>query len=759
MPDRHPFAALALLPALLLPSLAGAQQEPAGERPASERQAHTVARATSPVRVDGRLDEAAWATVEPIAIPWEWFPGDNTPAPVETEVFVAFDDDRLYVAFRAHDPEPGAVRAHLSDRDTERPDDVVGFEIDTFNDRRRAYRFQANPLGVQLDSQISDANDSEDLSWDAIWESAGRLTADGYVVEMAIPFRQLRFPRATEDGGIEAVQTWGFLAYRDYPRSVNHQLRSTPQDRDLDCRVCQYETIAGLAGMDVGHNLEITPTLTADRTDARPSLDAPREAGDEDFEAGLTTRWGVTSNVTLLATVNPDFSQVEADVAQLSVNERFALFFPEKRPFFLEGADFFAAPFNTVFTRTVANPEWGAKLTGKEGKSSFGVFAARDRLTNLIFPGAEASGFASLDGDLTSGVVRYRRDVGSTSTVGLLYTGREGEDGYSNHLYGADGALRLTPSDTLRFAIYESETRYPDAVAEAQGQPLGSFTGTGWRLDYTRGTREWAFRGLYQSFDDGFRADSGFVPRVGYTQSLAVAQRNFYGTPKDWYRRLQATVNYTRLDTQAGDLIEQGVNLELAYDGPWQSRVALGVRPNEEVFRGARFDNLRADLDVSVRPTGSFAYGLFVRGGEVIDFTNVRQSDFLVVRPSVEFRLGRHVTGELQHEWQEFEHEGDRFLTANLSQATLLYHLNVRAFFRAILQYQDVDRVLANYTNPGSLNADDEELFTQFLFSYKLNARTALFVGYSDQHQGTEAIDLTQRSRTFFFKVGYAFLW
>jgi len=755
---RQHLAVLAVAAALFLAPQPAAAQGVAGAQEGAaagprQRLQHRLAAATSAIHVDGVLDEAAWDDAEVLTVPYEWFPDDNTPAPVETEVRITFDASRLYVSFRAHDPEPAAIRAHLSDRDSERRDDVVGIEIDTFDDRRRAYRFQVNPLGVQLDSQISDVDDSEDLSWNAIWDSAGRLTADGYTVEMAVPFKQLRFPRDVSE------QTWGLLAYRDYPRTVYHQLKSTWNDRDLDCRVCQYETVGGLSGMQVGHNLELTPTVTADRTDRRPVAEGPLVEGTEDVEAGLTARWGLTSNVTLLATVNPDFSQVEADVAQLDVNERFALFFPERRPFFLENADVFGTPLRAVFTRTVADPQWGVKLTGKEGRSSFGVFASRDELNNLIFPGPDSSGFTSLDQQVSGGVLRYRRDVGKTSTVGFLYTGREGEDGYRNHVYGVDGSLRLTSSQTLRFQLLESDTRYPDEVAAAQGQPADAFSGSAWRLDWTRGTREWAFRALYQSYDEGFRADSGFIPRVGYRQAVGVVQRTFWGSEDDWYRRFVVVANGTRLETQDGDLIEQGANLELTWRGDLQSAITLGIRPNEETFGGETFENLRGDLTLSIQPSGTFAGELFLRGGEIIDFSNVRQADFRLVRPKVEFRLGSHFTGDLQHEWQEYEHEGQRFLTANLTQTTLLYHLNVRAFFRAIVQYRDVERVLENY-NPGlSLRAEEQELFTQFLFSYKLNARTVLFAGYSDLHQGNESVDLEQRNRTFFLKVGYAFLW
>jgi len=712
-----------------------------------------VAPAASRIEVDGALDEPAWASAAVVPLTHEWLPRDNAPPPVATECLVTFDDDRLYVAFRAHDPSPSEIRAYLADRDTAFEDDAVGFYIDTFNDRRRAFHFRANPLGVQLDAAVSDVDGSEDFSWDAIWASAGRITADGYTVEMAIPFEQLRFPRAAEE------QSWGFLALRNYPRSVVHDLRSTYDDKSLDCLVCQFDTLTGFTGMDPGYNLEVVPTVTAGHSEARPELDAPFETTSEDVEAGVSARWGITPNVVLNATVNPDFSQVEADAAQLDVNERFALFFPEKRPFFLEGADFFATPLDVVFTRTVADPTFGVKLTGKEGPHAFGLFAAEDRLNNLIFPGPEFSSFTSLDQDVRSAVLRYRRDVGATSTLGVLYAGREADD-YRNHVLGLDGTVRLSDSDTLRLHAAGSETAYPDALALAEGQPLGSFQDLAWQLEYTRVTREWFWylRGAERGED--FRADSGFLPQVGYREAVGLVERTFWGGPDTWYSRFLAQLDYTHRETEAGARLEDGANLVLTYEGPVQSLVSLGVRPNREAFLGEEFENLRGDLRMGLRPSGAVGLEIFLRGGEIIDFVNVRQAEFLLVQPRIDFRLGRRVSGSLEHLWEEFDVPGGgRFLEANLTQASLVYHLSVRTFFRAILQYQDVERDLALYTVEPKPEPEEEELFSQLLFSYKLNPETVVFLGYSDLHQGFQGIDLTQRNRTFFLKVGYAFLW
>jgi hypothetical protein len=743
--------ALAVLAAGAASPLTAAQDAAVPVPPAAAA-GFTVRPASGPIEIDGLLDEPAWADAAVVPLTHEWLPGDNTPPPVATEALVTFDATHLYVAFRAHDPHPEAIRAHLADRDNDFVDDAVGFAIDTFDDRRRAYRFEVNPLGVQRDAIVSDVDDSEDASWDATWDSAGRIGEGGYTVEVAVPFRQLRFPRG------DGEQTWGFLAQRTYPRSVVHQLYSSANQRALDCLVCQYHPLTGFTRLETGHSLEVVPTVTANRTDVRADLVGPLEKGDEDAEAGLTGRWGITDNVTLLGTVNPDFSQVEADAALLAVNERFALFFPEKRPFFLEGADVFATPLQAVFTRTVADPAFGVKVTGKEGSHAFGVFAAEDRINNLIFPGAFGSALGSIDEDVRSAVVRYRRDVGRRSAFGLLYAGRAGESAYQNHVYGADGLLRLTDSDTVRVQVLGSTTRYPDEVALARGQPSGTFDDLAARVTYNRGTRNWTVFGFLTSLGEDFRADSGFIPQVGVVSGALQVGRTFWGSEASWYSRFRVLASNARTETREGELFEDSYNFDLVYEGPRQSFVQLGVRPNRERFRGETFENLRSDLRMSIRPSGDFSAELFLRGGEIIDFANARQSEFVRVAPKVELNLGPRFSGAAEHLYEELWIDDGTFLQANLSQATLRYFLSVRTFFRAIVQYQQIDRNLARYEVPG-FAAEEEDLFTQLLFSYKLNPQTVLFAGYSDTRLGTASVDLTQADRTFFFKVGYAFLW
>jgi hypothetical protein len=768
---RHPlrrFAAPVL--AILLPAAAGlAPPRSAAAVPVSDAAAATaraavpVRAATTPIAVDGLLSEAAWDDARAVPLAWEWYPGDNEEPPVDTVCLVTFDDDNLYVAFRAADPEPGRVRAHLADRDSAFEDDLVGFVVDPFADRRRGYRFQVNPLGVQMDALVSDVDDSTDWTWDAIWDAAGRLTPEGYTVEIAVPWKQIRFPRAgagVEPSGADPQApppgTWGFLALRDYPRSVDHQLRSVPHDRDRDCDVCQFGSLSGLTGLTPGLDLEVIPTLTASRSDQRdPFPEGDLQAGDEETEAGLTARWGITPSVRLAATLNPDFSQVEADAAVLDVNTRFAIYYPEKRPFFLEGSDLYSTLLPAVFTRTVADPTWGLKLSGTEGRHAFGALLARDDVTNLVFPGYQGSDSTSLDVATTDSVLRYRRDVGRRSTLGLLYTGRDG-GGYGNDVLGVDGALRLGGSDTVRFQVLGSRTEYPGDVVAELDQPAGSFDDLAWRVRYNHGERDWSWFGYYDDLGTDFRADSGFLTRVDLRQARAGVSRTVWGEDGDGYSRLVFTSNFDATEDQAGEIHEWGADIGVNYEGPWQSGVSIFYAPNQEHFDGVDYRDDRYSIGFEIQPIGGLATEIGVNWGETIDYANSRQAHFVSVYPGVAFNLGRHVEGSLEHLWERAGVDVGELYEANVSELKLYYHFDRRTYLRALVQRQAVD------FNPpvweDEIDPESRELFLQLLFSYKLNPQTVLLAGYSDDRQADSTTDLTQAGRTFFLKVGYAFL-
>jgi hypothetical protein len=730
----------------------GRQAPPAPAARVFPKVTFTVSRAASEIKIDGVLDEAAWAAAAVVPLPYEWAPGDNVPPPVETECLVTYDARNLYVAFRAHDTRPRDIRAHLMDRDdtdTLIQDDHVGIMIDTFNDERRAFQFRVNPLGVQADAIFSEQDGVEDFSWDMIWNAVSRITADGYIVEAAFPLKQLRFQAG------QGPQTWGFEAFRSWPRNVRHRISSQPRDRSKGCILCQENKISGLQGLAQGRNAELDPTATFSRTDELASPDARGLArGDPDAEVGLTGRWSFTSSMTLNGTINPDFSQVEADVAQLDVNQRFALFYPEKRPFFLEGVDYFVTPIQSVFTRTVADPYYGVKVTGKQGGNAIGVFATRDSINNLVFPANQGSSEASLDDDVSTVVGRYRRDIGSSSTIGALYAGREG-DGYHNRQIGVDLFWRVTPSDAVRVQYIRSDTQYPESVAAVNGQPKGAFGGDGTWIDYQRFTEKWFVFGSYESYGSGFRADAGFVPRVDVRTVSGQAQRRWYRGAGSWFNTFDVGMVAIHTTDGGWTMTDQSVGAFVTYTGPYQTQIQFTVPRNVTVYDGVRYEYLRKNVSFGIKPSGRSNLSILARFGDGVDYANSRKARGVIqVAPAVEYRPTSRVSLQASYTLDQLSVDGGRLYRANLGQLKAVYHINVRTFVRAILQYTDISRDTDLYLFP--VESRTRRLFSQYLFSFKLNPQTVIFAGYSDNSAAVPGNDLQQQNRTFFVKLGYA---
>jgi hypothetical protein len=720
-----------------------------------------VIRASGPIKIDGVLDEADWAAAAPIPLPYEWQPGDNIPSPVKTECYVTYDLRNLYVAFRCFDPDPKKIRAHLMDRDdtdTLILDDHVSIMVDTFNDERRGFQFRVNPLGVQADANFSESEGYEDFSWDAIWNAAAKITDWGWAAEIAIPLSQLRFHH------VDGPQTWGFDAERSWPRDARHRMTSHPRSRNVNCILCQFNKLTGFEGITPGRNIEIDPTLTASRTDAMNMAEFPAGSlarGDAEFEPGLTAKWGLTPDLILNAAANPDFSQVEADVAQLAINRRFALFYPEKRPFFLEGADFFLTPVQAVFTRTVADPLWGTKLTGKTGRTAMGFFADEDQMTNLVLPSNQGSAAASLDQDAFGGVFRLRQDVGKMSTLGVLYTGRVGS-GYFNHLAGADGFIRLDQKNSITFQVLHSETDYPAEFAAAFGQREDRFGGNAVNLQYQYFSRRWILGLNYQDMSPGFRADYGFVPRVDTRDGQVMAFRQIWGKPKSWFNYIRLGAAGEVVYDHAGTLTDRGLTLGALIQADLETQLNVHGIFSRTFYQGQYFDTAELMTDFRVRPFSGSEIGFQGQAGQAIDYANVRPAGVFSIGPYGSFSLLRHLNMVLSHTYERLFRSGETVYTANLSQAKFVWNFSVRSFVRAILQYQDLEQNPAMYLSP--VDTRTRGLFTQFLFSYKLNPRTVLFLGYSDNAMGgvfdsflgPGRVGITRTDRTFFLKIGYA---
>jgi hypothetical protein len=512
--------------------------------------------------------------------------------------------------------------------------------------------------------------------------------------------------------------------------------------------------VSGFQGLNPGYNLEFDPTLVSSRTDRREDIPGGElESGDVEVEPGLTGRWGITSDLTFTGALNPDFSQVEADVAQLEVNERFALFFPERRPFFLEGVDFFQTPNRIVFTRTVADPLWGSKLTGKIGANALGVFVTRDRINNLVIPSNQFSSFDSVDQEVTGAVVRYRRDVGRSSSLGVLYTGREADD-YHNRVAGVDGLIQLASADTLEFQYVHTDTLYPDEVAERHNQSHEPFQGNGFTLEYSHDTRRWSWAASYRDASTGFRADSGFIPRVDTRSVEAWLSRTWWGDTDSWWTSFHLGPGFERTVNHNGMLTNQEIELEAGFQGPLQSDLFVSVGTEKEYFNGETFDLAQAFFHFEIQPSGMVKLDLWGDFGDEIDSFNTQKGDLLNLSPTVELKLGQHVNINFNHSYQHLDVEGGRLFTENLSETRFFYYFNVRTLVRLISQYRVVNQDPSLFPIP--VPPRSEHLFLEFLASYKLNPRTVVFFGYSDNYVSAGNVGLTQTDRTFFIKLGYA---
>jgi hypothetical protein len=572
---------------------------------------------------------------------------------------------------------------------------------------------------------------------------------------MAIPFSSLRFPRAS------GPQTWGIDAARIWPRDEKRRFGLVPLPRGRTCYLCHEAKLTSIEGVTPGRNLEADPTVTGHGTDSRANQDADYER-DSKVEPGVTGRWGITPGVTLNAAIQPDFSQVEADAAQLSVNTQFSLFYPEKRPFFLEGADLFDLKLQPVYTRTIADPDWGLKLSGKQGNNAFGLIGARDAITNLVIPAREFSSITSIDQENDAAIVRYRRDLGSGgSGIGGIFTDRRGTD-YRNTLLGGDYLIRRG-ADSLRIEALGSSSRYPRSVQQQFAQEDGDFDGHSMRIAYLHSERYWLAHAMYFDISDGFRSDLGFLPQVGFRKLYANAERyRYHDDGQHFWSRVTTGFETTWHFDYDGNPLQEQVAPYIFLSGRRQTDINVYLGTGPSWYQQQRFDRYFVGWTASTQLTSTFFASLDGRVGQEIDYANVRQGRIVRLIPGLRYEPGRHLRLELKHFDEALRSGGGRVYHVGLSELRSTYQINVRTFVRLITQYQDLRQDPALFVPAaGPIEPEVQSLFDQLLFAYKLNPQTVLFVGYADDLGSDSSTGgrLERTDRTVFMKVGYAFVW
>ena len=705
------------------------------------------------VVIDGVPDEDFWSQARTIELTYETQPADNAPAAVKTTAYIADNGREVLLAFRAEDPDPSKIRAFLRDRDSLWNDDFIGFTIDTFNDQRRAYEFYVNPVGAQADIILDGASGNEDDSWDGLWDSAAKINATGYTVEIRIPYSTLRFQQTN---GV--VQKWGVDFLRFRPRDNRYRISNNKLIRGDNCYLCGLSKLQGFANANPGRDLEVTPTFTAGNAQSRDEPNLAWQSDGAQYELGVDVKWGIGSNLTLNGTINPDFSQVESDQAQLDLNTTFALFFPEKRPFFLEGADYFSTPFNVVYTRSVQDPDYGIRATGRNGKHTYGFFAAQDSVTQVLLPSALGSGFSPrLEQESLAAAGRYRFDINSKTSIGLISTLRSGDD-YQNTVIGIDGRWQ-TKGHTITAQWLTSDSENPTAFnPEPPEPPLPKKQqGDAFSLGYEFSNRNWGAYVSHTSYDEGFRADLGFINQVDNKQSVIGGSRTWHGEDGAKITRMQLRSDWDITHRSDGQLLERELEAYFSLNGPMQSFIRAGAVKRDRFWAGQLFDESWWSMYGEITPTSRLSFSLFLRAGEQIDYRNAKLADIVQIDPSITLNIGRGVNFRLNHTYQKLSRDGGNVFVANLSDARLSWQFDHRQRLRLSLQYGNTIRDRFLYNFPLNYNDEVRDLSAQLLYSYKINPRTAFYAGYSEgQFSNDDYPELFATGRALFMKLSYA---
>ncbi len=741
--------AFKILILLMIPGAALAREE---EAPAPPIEIH---RAAGPITIDGDLSDEGWKGAARVDTWYETQPGDNTPPKVKNVGYLTYDDKFFYAGFEFQDPEPGKIRAPLGDRDNlPGTTDYGGLLLNPRNDGKTGILFVANPRSIQYDSVMDDPSGNEDSSPDYFWDAVGRITKEGWALEMRIPFSSLRYPRGDP-------RTWRVILYRNYPRDYRYQFFSVKLPRGGSCFVCRSSALNGLEGLPSGGHLVLAPYATGRQAGA--ATDGPGTPWHDEKvkgDAGLDLKWTPTASTAVDATVNPDFSQIESDVAQIGVNERFALFYSEKRPFFLEGSELFSTPIQAVYTRTVTAPRWGVRGTGRFGSTSYtGLFAEDDGGGSVILPGSNSSDLANQEFRSFVAIGRLRRDIGK-SFVSLLGTDREVRGGGHNRVIGPDFQWRPSDKDTFTGQALFSDSRTPvrpELAAEWDGRRLTSHGAQAWWLHTTK-TVDWFAR--YDDVGRDFRADDGFVPQVGYRRTDLEGGYTF--RPSGFLRRLRTFYTIDRSTDLDGALLNRRLSVGAGMDGKWNSFLRLWYAFDRVRAGDATLPRQQLLYIVQASPSlklNQIGVDGFV--GQEIDFDGARTGFGATVNLRVTLRPTNHLELGFNEarRWLNVDTPAGsraRLFTASVDRLRATYTFTSRAFLRVIGQYVGTRRDPSLYST--EVARKDGRFEGSALFAYKLNWQTVLFAGYGDSRElDATAQHLDRVGRQFFMKLSYAF--
>ncbi|HEU5217531.1 MAG TPA: DUF5916 domain-containing protein [Gemmatimonadales bacterium] len=736
------------------------------------------------VVIDGRLDEEVWSRAARLTGFSQYQPVDGRPAEEPTEVLVWYGPDAIFFGIRAGEVHGDVVRATRANRDNITSEDNIRILLDTYNDRRIAFLFGVNPLGVQEDGTRSDQfgggaggrsatgggtqninplAGNVDLNPDYVFESRGRVVPGGYEVEVRIPFKSLPYQDKAE-------QSWGINVLRQVQHS-GFQDSWTPAVRASASFLRQSGTLEGLHDLKRGLVLELTPTATG-RLDGSPG--AP---GGWDYrrsgELGGDVRWGLRQNLTMNGTWNPDFSQVEADVGQVVLNERFALFYPEKRPFFLDGLELFDTPNQLIYTRSIVAPRGGLKLTGKLGRTNLATMLVADD-SLYSWPGRHTPVF---------GILRARNDLAGNSTVGAVLTDREDGPDHSR-LAGAD--LRIYHS-RLYYVELQAAGSWTDSLGRATRGPL-------FQAVWDRTGRAWGFHYNLLAVGPGFKAASGFVNRTGVVSANGFNRLSFYGRQGALVQTYGTFVGITRIWNYA-DLgpgpIEGGESFSpsATLRGGWLLNGNFGrsfYSYDPALYAGLQVQStagpvpfpvpepernqLSGMLKVTTPTYRHFTATASVTLATTPIFREAAPGRSLRLDASVDVRPTAALRGTFQFSRLTLERrrDGSRFSSETIPRLKVEYQVSRALFLRFVGQYAArslatlVDRTGRPILSGGVPIAESatNELRADWLFSFRPAPGTLVYLGYGSTMEEQPLLaqsQLRRKSDGFFGKVSYVF--
>ena len=699
-------------------------------------------------------------------------PKDGATCSQRTQAYMGYFDKNFYVVFLAFDSDPHLMRARMLRRELIDDDDQVGFFLDTFHDHRHAYAFFANPYGIQQDALFTE-NGGYDQSFDTVWHTQAKINEQGYMVLFEIPFKSLRF-QATQD------HTWGILLSRVVPRNSERSYFPANSSKDQGWLVHEAD-INGFQEISPGRNMQFVPytSLRAFRT-----LDERDPAGDRftgkhlEPKAGLDSKIVIKDSLVLDTTINPDFGQIESDDPQVTVNQRFEVFFPEKRPFFQENASYFQTPFNLVFTRRIVDPLFGARLTGKVGPWAIGTFFANDRA-----PGKSVISTDPLSGsDAYFGVVRINREFGKGSSAGIIYTDRELHTSPStfcsateclvgfNRVGGVDTHIKINQNWQLNAQAVTSETKFNDGTHSA---------GPAYQLYVERSSRKLEFNTLYQDISPGFNADTGFINRTDYRRFSNFVNYVFRPEGKHFTAHGPRMFELTMWDHK-GNFIAYIVNPGYEWDFQRNSYITVFGQIDHERLRPTDFSTLAANQDYA-HVLGGVAVGTqyfkWLKVNVEGDWGTTTNYVPRIGPPVIANWTAAYVTGTVRP-LKGLTIDNNYIMTRLLDQNTGLNIFN-NHIIRSKWNYQFTKefslRLIGQYvttiSNPSLTTLQNTKSFNgDVLFTYMITPGTALYAGYNSKLQNLDpslastpdGLLRTRRSfindgRQLFIKLSYLF--